>query len=79
MQWTERGVGLADLAGMLPAIAAPALLLFGERDPLIAKYERTALALMPAVRTVHVPRAGRFPHQEQPEASAGVLERFLAG
>ena len=74
---SERGVGLADLLGLLPRVAAPALLVYGERDTLINRFEGPSLAGLRHGRSVHIPGAGRFPHQEQPARTAAALIEFL--
>ncbi len=79
VQWGERGVALADVAELLPRVQAPTLLLYGERDPLIAMFEEKALAALPDGRAVHIPDTGRFPHQERPAEAAAALASFLEG
>lgn len=75
---SERGVGLADFLALLPRIVAPTLLIYGERDTLIDRFEAPSLARLRHGRTVHIAGAGRFPHQEQPAATAEAIVRFLA-
>jgi pimeloyl-ACP methyl ester carboxylesterase len=77
VQWGERGVALANVAGVLPRVQAPTLLLYGERDPLIATFEKPSLAALPDGRAAHVPDTGRFPHQESPAETAAALLSFL--
>ena len=77
MRWSERGVALAGVFDALPRVRAPTLLLYGERDPLIAMFEEKALAALPDGRAVHVTDTGRFPHQESPAETAAALLAFL--
>ena len=79
VRWGERGVALAGVAGLLPRVQAPTLLLYGERDPLIAMFEEKALAALPDGRAAHIPDTGRFPHQESPAETAAVLVAFIQG
>lgn len=79
VQWGERGVALADVAGLLPRVQAPTLLLYGERDPLIEMFEEKALASLPDGRAAHIADTGRFPHQESPAATASALLSFIDG
>ncbi|MFN8534708.1 MAG: alpha/beta hydrolase [Dehalococcoidia bacterium] len=74
---SERGVGLADLTGLLPSIAAPVLLVFGGRDTLTDRFEAPVLAGLSDGRSIHIPDAGRFPHQEQPGPTAEAIAAFL--
>ncbi|MCY4640276.1 MAG: alpha/beta fold hydrolase [Chloroflexi bacterium] len=77
VRWSERGVALAGVFDALPRVRAPTLLLYGERDPLIAMFEEKALAALPDGRAVHVTDTGRFPHQESPAETAAALLDFL--
>ena len=77
VRWSERGVALADVRGLLADVEAPALLLYGERDPLIAMFEERSLRSLRDGRAVHIPDTGRFPHQESPAETAAALLRFI--
>lgn len=77
VQRTERGVGLADLPALLRQAQCPVLLMYGERDPLIDEFETNALKMARDIRSVRIPNAGRFPHQEAPAATAAALLTFL--
>ena len=79
VRWSERGVALADVRGLLPHVEAPTLLLYGERDPLIAMFEERSLRSLRDGRAVHIPDTGRFPHQESPAETAAALLRFIDG
>jgi pimeloyl-ACP methyl ester carboxylesterase len=74
---SERGVGLADLLGLLSKVAAPTLLVYGDRDTLIERFEGPSLASLRAGRSIHIPGAGRFPHQEQPARTSAEIAGFL--
>lgn len=77
-----RGCGLGSqpwLGGMLGSLAAPVLLLTGERD---AKFTRTATRLLSRVadgRHEVVAAAGHIPHLEQPARFLRAVRAFLAG
>jgi pimeloyl-ACP methyl ester carboxylesterase len=77
VRWGQRGVALADVEALLPRVQAPTLLLYGERDPLIATFEEKALGALPDGRAVHIPDTGRFPHQERPAETAATLLVFF--
>ena len=64
VQWGERGVALANVAGVLPRVQAPT-------------FEERALGALPNGRAVHIPDTGRFPHQERPAETASALRSFL--
>lgn len=74
---SERGVGLADFPALLPRVAAPTLLVYGERDPLIERFEQATLTALRHASSVHIPEAGRFPPQEQPRRTAAAITAFL--
>lgn len=76
---SERGVGAADFPTMLGSLAVPVLLLYGTRDPLAEQFEAPALAALADGRSRRVAGAGRFSHEEQPEATGALLAEFLAG
>jgi pimeloyl-ACP methyl ester carboxylesterase len=61
------------------AARLPTLLVWGERDPVIpVEHARAAHAAMPGSRLEVFPDAGHFPHMDEPERFATVLEAFLA-
>jgi pimeloyl-ACP methyl ester carboxylesterase len=73
-------VRLEDPAPRLAAIEAPTLLLWGEKDAMIpianaADYLRD----LPHATLVRLPGLGHVPFEEDPDASVGPVERFLAG
>jgi pimeloyl-ACP methyl ester carboxylesterase len=74
---SERGVGLADFPALLPQVAAPTLLVSGERDPLLERFEQPTLAALRHGNAVRIPEAGRFPPQEQPRRTAEAIAAFL--
>ena len=68
-----------DSFGMLPSIAAPALVIVGEEDTLTPPAESRKLAeALPTAELVIVPRAGHLANIEQPDAFNAALSRFLA-
>jgi pimeloyl-ACP methyl ester carboxylesterase len=61
------------------AALIPTLLAWGDRDPVIpVDHAHAAHAAMPGSRLELFPDAGHFPHMEEPERFAAVLEAFLA-
>ncbi len=68
----------ADDSGQLGRIAAPTLLIWGERDWFIPREEQERLAAaIPDARLVVYPETGTSPHWERPERVAGDLEAFM--
>jgi pimeloyl-ACP methyl ester carboxylesterase len=67
-----------DLTPLLPAIQAPTLLLWGDRDQ---EVPRTAMEIMvrgiPRSRLVVLTGAGHFPFLDMPEEFCRTLKRFL--
>lgn len=79
--WSSVFAGLLafDDAPDLRWIAAPTLLLWGERDTLLPREEqqRLAAAIPNATLTVY-PETGHSPHWERPDRVAADLEAFVA-
>ena len=74
---SERGVGHAGIIDYLPNIAAPTLLMYGALGG-YKQYEAVGLAKIPKVKSVHIPEASSFAHQDQPQATAKLMMEFLA-
>ena len=74
---SERGVALAGVADYLPRIAAPTLLVYAEAGT-YRQFEALGRARLRDVRVVRIPNSGSFMHQEQPAATAEVVNAFLA-
>lgn len=69
-----------DARAQLPAIAAPTLIVWGERDTLVPQSDiEQFAAAIPGARVVTLPGVGHVPMAERPEALAGVLLDFLDG
>jgi len=67
----------ADRTALLPAIAAPALVVVGEHDAITPVAEAEAMACaLPCARLVVVPGAGHMTPMEQPAAFAEALAAF---
>ncbi len=67
----------ADLA-RLARIRCPVLILWGDRDPVIFRWQADLLAKhIPHARLVVIPRCGHLPQEERPEETARELVRFL--
>lgn len=69
-----------DLAGLLPRIVVPVLILVGEEDELIPPQESLRMAReIPGARTVVLPEAGHLASLERPDAFNQALSEFLRG
>jgi len=67
-----------ELQRTLPRLAAPALLIWGERDPLITTNWRATLrAALPHAQVKVFPGLGHNPFWEDPRACADVINAFL--
>ena len=73
-------VDVPALLAALRRLAAPVLVVGGERDALtgVASVGRVA-ASFPAAQSVVLPRAGHFPWVDEPAAFRAAVEPFLAG
>jgi len=70
---------LADPAPLLPRIAVPVLLLWGEKDAMIpVANAQDYLRLLPDARLATFPELGHVPHEEAPARSLAPLADFLA-
>jgi non-heme chloroperoxidase len=78
--WRDGLEGLLafDDAAELGRIAAPTLLLWGERDGLFSRQEQDRLvAAIPGARLRVIPEAGHSPHLEHPQKVADSLDAFM--
>jgi pimeloyl-ACP methyl ester carboxylesterase len=75
---SERGVGHAGIIDYLPQIVAPTLLMYGALGG-YKQFEAVGLANIPKVKSVHIPNASSFAHQDQPAATAQFIMDFLGG
>ena len=68
-----------DLAPLLPAIQAPTLILWGDRDEEVPRSAMDRMAgAIPGARMVVFQGAGHFPFQDAPEAFARELRAFIS-
>lgn len=75
----SQGVSVLDLQGTLPRLKAPALLIWGAKDPIFGPVDRRTLTdALPAARVVVYPDYGHNPFWEDPERVARDLDAFLA-
>lgn len=68
-----------DLRGALARLTAPTLVLSGAKDPVIPPRDAQHIARLISNSTyVEIGDAGHTPHEEQPEAVAATITRFLS-
>jgi non-heme chloroperoxidase len=78
--WRDAADGLVafDDTADLARIAAPTLLVWGEREGLLPPEERARLAAaIPGARSLVYPETGHSPHWERPERFAADLDAFI--
>jgi non-heme chloroperoxidase len=78
--WRDAADGLAafDDTADLGRIAAPTLLVWGDRDGLLPREEQQRLAAaIPGARSQVYPETGHSPHWERPERFVADLDAFL--
>lgn len=78
--WREvlNGVVAFDDAADLGQIAAPTLLLWGERDALFPREEQERLVVeIPDTRLIVYPQTGHCPNWERPQRVAGDVDAFM--
>ena len=74
-----QGVTTSDLMSTLPRLKAPALLIWGAKDPIFGPEDRRALREgLPSAPVVLYPEYGHNPFWEDPERVARDLDAFLA-
>lgn len=74
----DQGLAADDLQRTLPRLKAPALLLWGEKDPLIEEPRRQSLReALPAATVKVFPGLGHNPFWEEPRDVAAVINQFL--
>jgi pimeloyl-ACP methyl ester carboxylesterase len=77
-QWTDDDVG--ELEPLLPTIAVPVRLIWGEHDRWLDRSVAERIAsLIPAAELRLVPEAGHFAPEDAPDAVARELTEFCAG
>lgn len=75
-----RATWTGDYRDLLPRIAVPVLVMWGERDTMIAPYERSAeiaYSLREPSQVVVVPHAGHLPNVDNPEFFNRALATFV--
>lgn len=66
------------LARRLHRIKRPTLVVWGENDGIVTPaYGKAYAAMIPGARFATIPKAGHYPHLEQPEAFIELVEGFL--
>lgn len=74
----DQGLTGPDLQATLPRLKAPALLIWGEKDPIFGARDRCSLrAALPEARVQLYPKLGHNPFWEDPAAVAAVINPFL--
>lgn len=72
------GPDLDRMAERYPEIRCPALVLHGQKDPLIRSRHAEQLArTLPRAELLRLPRCGHFPQEECPQDVGPALRRFL--
>lgn len=74
---SERGVGYVGVTSYLPRIKAPTLLVNADRGQYVRHIE-TGRRLIADTKSVVIPDAGSFVHQEKPAEVAAAMNEFLA-
>jgi pimeloyl-ACP methyl ester carboxylesterase len=75
----QRQLKLANPETLLPWIAAPTLLLWGEKDPIVhVRNAEGFLRWLPKSKLVTFPKLGHLPHEEAPVDTLPALLDFLA-
>jgi pimeloyl-ACP methyl ester carboxylesterase len=75
--WAQTFAALRDERLDAERIACPALLLWGDRDPIVGRGAQEALLrAMPRAELTIYPGAGHSPHWEHPQRSAGAIATF---
>lgn len=77
IQPSERGVGITDIKGLLTRVESRTLLLYGERKNSYLRFRADAEAALRNSRTEFIPESGAFVMQDNPNATARALIRFL--
>lgn len=77
IQPSERGVGITDVVGTLNRIPTPTLLLYGARDRAYLRFREEAEARLSDSTTEYVPESGAFVMQDNPAATASILQNWL--
>ena len=75
-----RATWTGDYRGLLPRIDAPVLVMWGERDEVVAPYERSAeiaKALREPSQVMVVPHAGHLPNVDNPEFFNHAIATFV--
>jgi pimeloyl-ACP methyl ester carboxylesterase len=76
----EQGANPADLQSTLPKLKAPALLIWGSKDPIMEEEVRQSLReALPGAKVKIFEGLGHNPFWEEPEAVAKVINGFLDG
>ena len=74
-----RGQAVTALDRLYLANAIPMLVVWGSRDPIVpAQHAETVHALVPTARVEVFPRAGHWPHLDDPDRFTDVLLDFVA-
>ncbi|NKI98357.1 alpha/beta fold hydrolase [Novosphingobium sp. SG707] len=77
LQPSERGVGVTDLKAALRRVECPTLLVYGQFDKAYQRFRPFAEAVLRRGETVVVPESGAWVIQDNPQATAPLLARFL--
>ncbi len=74
----DQGLEYGDLQRMLPRLTAPALLIWGSKDPIMEEEDRQTLReALPRAQVKVFPGLGHNPFWEDPQACGEVINAFL--
>ena len=74
----DQSMGEANVPGVLRRLRAPALLIWGGKDPIFGTKDRRSLrAALPSAQVKLYPKLGHNPFWEDPEGLAAVINPFL--
>lgn len=77
IQPCERGVAITDIAGAVPRVMAPTLLVYGANDKAYLKFRPSIEPMLHKGRSALIAHSGAFVMQDNPTETARVLRDFL--
>jgi len=74
--------GFAEIARLLPSLAMPVRVIYGERDRILPDVRETMTRVkqdLPQAEVTALPECGHFLQEEAPDEVGALLARFFAG